>query len=132
MAACLFLPESNPSAIASDSTSSYVYVTDLTSGNVLGFSVASGQLTPLPGSPFPAGNQPTAIVADPTYPFIYVANALDSTVSAYSMSNGVLTRLGVLRHGHAARGHRHRSIHPPLPLHRQLSRQRGQRHRLRL
>jgi len=83
-----------PSAIASDSSSSYVYVTDIANGDVMGFSVASGQLTPLSGSPFPAGNQPSAIAADPKYPFVYVANSLDDTVTAYSMSSGVLTRLG--------------------------------------
>ncbi len=57
-----------PSAIASDPSSTYVYVTDFTSGNVRGYSVASGNLTPLAGSPFPAGNQPSAIVVDPSYP----------------------------------------------------------------
>jgi DNA-binding beta-propeller fold protein YncE len=85
---------SQPSAIASDSTSSYIYVTDFNRGNLLGFSIASGLLTPLAGSPFPAGDQPSAVVADPTYPFLYVANSLDNTVSAYSISSGALTSLG--------------------------------------
>jgi DNA-binding beta-propeller fold protein YncE len=84
----------HPSAIASDSTSSFVYVTDQTSSNVLAWSVASGILAPLSGSPFPTGNQPSAVVADPTYPFLYVADALDSNVTAYSISNGALARLG--------------------------------------
>jgi 6-phosphogluconolactonase len=69
MAACHSRLEFQPSAIASDSTSSYLYVTDFNNGNVLGYSIASGPLTPLAGSPFPAGNQPSAIVADPKYPF---------------------------------------------------------------
>ena len=65
-----------PSAIASDSTSTYVYVTDFASGNVRGYTVASsGGLTPLSGSPFPAGNQPTAVVVDPSYAYAYVANS---------------------------------------------------------
>jgi 6-phosphogluconolactonase (cycloisomerase 2 family) len=88
-----------PSAIASDSSSSYVYVTDFANGDVLGYSVASGVLTPLAGSPFAAGNQPSAIVADPAYPFVYVANSLDATVQAYSMSSGVLTSLGTYSTG---------------------------------
>jgi 6-phosphogluconolactonase len=83
-----------PSGIASDSSSTYVYVTDFARGNVLGYTASTGNLTPLPGSPFPAGNQPSAIVVDPSYPYAYVANSLDSTVEAYSISNGKLNSLG--------------------------------------
>lgn len=73
-----------PSAIASDSSSTYVYVTDYASNDVLGYAVgSSGGLTTLSGSPFQAGNQPSAVVVDPSYPFAYVANSLDSTVTAY-------------------------------------------------
>jgi 6-phosphogluconolactonase (cycloisomerase 2 family) len=82
-----------PSAIASDPTGKYLYVTDYTSGNVLGYSVASGQLIPLAGSPFPAGNAPAAIVVNPSFSYAYVANSTDSTITAYSMSNGLLTRI---------------------------------------
>src|SRR5664280_1768346 len=72
-----FVAGVHPSAIASDSTSAYVYVTDFTSGNVRGYSFASGLLTPLSGSPYPVGNQPSAIVVDPAYPYAYVANSVD-------------------------------------------------------
>jgi 6-phosphogluconolactonase len=89
----------HPSAVASDSTSSYVYVTDLAKGDVLAFSVASGLMTTISGSPFPAGDQPTAIIADPVYPFLYVANSLDSSVTAYSIANGALTNLGTYATG---------------------------------
>jgi 6-phosphogluconolactonase (cycloisomerase 2 family) len=88
-----------PSALASDSTSAYLYATDATSGDVLGYSIASGSLTPLAGSPFPAGNQPSAIAIDPTYPFAYVTNAQDSSITAYSISSGALTRLGTYATG---------------------------------
>jgi 6-phosphogluconolactonase (cycloisomerase 2 family) len=90
----------HPSAIASDSTSSYVYVTDSASGNVRSFSVASGVLSPLSSSPYPAGNQPSAIAVDPKYPFVYVANKLDGNVSAYSIgSGGALTSVGTYAAG---------------------------------
>jgi 6-phosphogluconolactonase len=82
-----------PSAIASDPTSHYVYVTDLTSGNILGYSVQSGALSPLSGSPFPAGNQPSAILVDPAGSYAYVTNSKDSNLTTYSLSNGALTRL---------------------------------------
>src|ERR1035441_8083762 len=88
-----------PSAIASDATSTYVYVTDFSSANVRGYAVNNGNLTPQIGSPFPAGNQPTAIVVDPSYPYAYVANGLDGSVSAYSISSGALTRIGTYAAG---------------------------------
>jgi 6-phosphogluconolactonase len=101
----------HPSGIASDSTSSYVYVTDFSSADVLGYSVCSSS-SPAPGAlialgggsascgnpvtptTFPAGNQPSAIVVDPAYPYAYVVNSLDSTIEAYSITNGALTFLG--------------------------------------
>ncbi len=83
----------HPSAIASDSTSSYVYVTDSTNGIVVSYSIASGILTKI--SDTPTGNQPSAITADSEYPYLYVSNALDGTVSAYSIgSGGGLTSIG--------------------------------------
>jgi 6-phosphogluconolactonase len=89
-----------PSAITSDPSSSYVYIADFNAGNVHGYSVgASGSLTELSGSPFPAGNQPAAIIADPKYPYLYVANSLDSSVTAYSISAGALTTLGTFATG---------------------------------
>jgi 6-phosphogluconolactonase (cycloisomerase 2 family) len=89
----------HPSAIASDSSSTYVYVTDSANGNVLGFSVASGILKPLAGSPFPAGNHPSSIAVDSKYSYLYVTNLLDSSVTAYSASSGVLTRVGTYATG---------------------------------
>lgn len=88
----------HPSAVTSDSSGSYLYVTDYDSASVLGFSIANGVLTPLSSgangtNEFAAGNSPAAIVADPSYPFVYVANSLDSTVTAYSINNGALTKI---------------------------------------
>jgi 6-phosphogluconolactonase len=88
-----------PSAIASDPTSKYVYVTDYTRGNVLGFSTANGALTPLGSSPFPAGSAPSAIIVNQAYSYAYVANSTDSTVTAYSINNGALTSLGTYTTG---------------------------------
>jgi 6-phosphogluconolactonase len=82
-----------PSAITCDATGSYVYVTDQTGSDVLGYSVAAGGLTPLAGSPYPAGNKPSAVVVDQTGKYAYVANALDSTITGYTISGGVLTRI---------------------------------------
>ena len=81
----------HPSAIASDPTGSYIYVTDAAAGEVLGFSVQSGALTPLGSAA--AGAQPSALIVDPSGGFLYVANSLDATVSAYSINAGALTRV---------------------------------------
>jgi 6-phosphogluconolactonase len=92
----------HPSAVASATQTSgtYVYVTDSVNGNVLGYSFASGLLTSLSGSPYPAGNLPAAIVADPAYPYVYVANSTDGNIVAYSISSsGVLTRIGAYTAG---------------------------------
>jgi 6-phosphogluconolactonase (cycloisomerase 2 family) len=94
-------PIVKPSAIASDSTSTYVYATDFSSGNVRAFKVGSnGTLAEMSGSPFAAGNQPSAIVVDTAYPFAYVTNSADSNVTAYSISStGALTRTGTYATG---------------------------------
>ncbi|HZP03960.1 MAG TPA: beta-propeller fold lactonase family protein [Terracidiphilus sp.] len=90
-----FAAGTQPSAIASDASSAYLYITDYAKGNILAYTVAgSGSLTPLNGSPFRAGNQPSAIAVDPAYPFAYVTNSQDATVTAYSVSNGALRSLG--------------------------------------
>lgn len=88
-----------PSAIASDATGSYVYVTDFGKADVLGYAASSGILKPLSGSPFPAGNQPSGIVVNPSYPFAYVTNSLDGNVTAYSISNGALSSIGTYAAG---------------------------------
>lgn len=94
-----FAAGEQPSAVASDSTSSYLYATDYLTGKVLGYSVSSGQLTALAGGPVASGNGPSSIAVDPKYSYAYVANALDSTVTAFSISSGVLTRLGTYSTG---------------------------------
>jgi len=88
-----------PSAIASDPSNAYVYVTDSTRGNVLGYSIQSGTLTSLAGSPYPAGDQPSAVTVDPAYPYVYVANSVDSSITTYSTSSGALTRIGTYATG---------------------------------
>jgi 6-phosphogluconolactonase (cycloisomerase 2 family) len=89
-----------PSAIASDATSTYVYVTDFSSNNVRAYTVNSGNLAPLGSSPFPTGNQPSAIVVDTAYAFAYVANSQDSNVTAYSISSsGALSSVGTYATG---------------------------------
>jgi 6-phosphogluconolactonase len=89
-----------PSGVASDSTGSYLYVTDFGGNDVLAYNVAaSGALSTMSNSPFLSGNQPTSIVVDPAYPYAYVTNSLDATITAYTMKNGALSSLGTYTTG---------------------------------
>ena len=74
-------------------------MTDLTSGNILGFTVSSSGLTALSGSPFLAGNKPAAMAIDQTGKFAVVANSQDSNVTTYSIGSGTLTPVGTFPAG---------------------------------
>src|SRR5229473_1555500 len=67
----------------------YLYATDLNAGTVAGFTFdfASGVLTPVPGSPFPAGNTPMQAAQDFLSKFLYVSNFNDSAggISAFTI-----------------------------------------------
>lgn len=65
-----------------------LYVTDGASGDISAYSVASGVLTQLAGSPFSAGGGPLGITMTPNGKFVYVANSGDGTVSGYSVGSG--------------------------------------------
>jgi 6-phosphogluconolactonase (cycloisomerase 2 family) len=76
-----------PSAVVSDPTDRFVYVTDYASNELIGYTIlGGGTLSFLANGPFKTGNEPSAIVVDPRGKFIYVTNALDSTVSAYAIT----------------------------------------------
>jgi 6-phosphogluconolactonase len=89
----------HPSSITHDPSGTYVYVTDVASGNIQAFSVSSGILSPLSGSPFPSGGQPVALVVDAAGKFAVSANAQDATLTTFSLSNGALTRIGTFSTG---------------------------------
>ena len=57
------------------------------------FNPATGALTLVPGSPFPAGNNPISLVTINN--FLYVSNFTDGTISGYSINpkNGALAAL---------------------------------------
>ena len=85
---------SDPSAIASDSSGSVVYVTDSAGNNIYTYSANAGVLTAVAGSPFPTGNAPAAVAVDGTGNHVFVANSLDSNLTVYSSNGGVLTAQG--------------------------------------
>jgi 6-phosphogluconolactonase len=89
----------HPSAITSDSSGNYVYVTDSTLNLAYGFQIAGGTLTPLSGSPYSTGSQPSAIVVDASAKYAMIANEQDSNLGVYSMNSGNLSRLGTYTTG---------------------------------
>jgi 6-phosphogluconolactonase len=73
-----------PSALVSDPTSRFVYVTDFASNELIGYTIQSGStLNFLINGPFKTGNEPNAVCIDPRGKYMYVSNGLDSTVSAF-------------------------------------------------
>ncbi|MGA2047453.1 MAG: beta-propeller fold lactonase family protein [Terracidiphilus sp.] len=76
-----------PSALVSDPTSRFVYVTDFASNELIGYTIQNGTtLDFLINGPFKTGNEPNAICIDPRGFYLYVTNGLDSSVSAYVIS----------------------------------------------
>ncbi len=73
-----------PTAIISDPTDRFVYVTDFASNELIGYGIHGGStLSFLINGPFKTGNEPVAVAIDPRGKYMYVANSLDSSVSAY-------------------------------------------------
>jgi len=73
-----------PSALVSDPTDRFVYVTDFASNQLIGYGIEGGStLNFLINGPFRTGNEPQAVAIDPRGKYMYVANSLDSSVSAY-------------------------------------------------
>ena len=87
-----------PTALVSDPTNRFVYVTDFASNEMIGYTIQSGDVLDfMVNGPFKTGNEPSAIAIDPRGLYIYVANSLDSTVSAYviSLSTGTPSGVGI-------------------------------------
>ncbi|MDE3199316.1 MAG: beta-propeller fold lactonase family protein [Acidobacteriota bacterium] len=95
-----FAAGQHPSALAVDTSGSFLYATDYDNRAVLSYAIGnSGQLTAVSGSPFATGAGPQAIAVDATGKFAYVANSQDSNITAYSLSSGTLTSLGTFATG---------------------------------
>ena len=91
-----------PSALATDPTNRFVYVTDFASNELIGYTVQSnGSLVFMSYALTKTGNEPSAVTIDPRGLYIYVANTLDSTVSAYSISLPTGTPSAVVGSGNA-------------------------------
>ena len=86
-----YLPTGNTTTadfgLAIDPNTAYLYVARSgTNGGVAVFSIgAGGQLSPVKGSPFAAGNGTYSVVLDSTGTYVYAANRTDSTISGFTI-----------------------------------------------
>ncbi|HEX4021410.1 MAG TPA: beta-propeller fold lactonase family protein [Acidobacteriaceae bacterium] len=75
-----------PSAITSDPSGRFVYVTDQYSNQLLGYVIlSSGALQSMVNGPFATDLYPNSIVADPRGLFLYVTNYNSNDVRAYTI-----------------------------------------------
>jgi 6-phosphogluconolactonase (cycloisomerase 2 family) len=93
-----FAVGANITALRSPAGGVFLLASDAANNAVLGFKITqeTGAITPLPGSPFPAGTQPGAII----FPvglsnLVYVANQGSNNISGYKFdfANNTLTAL---------------------------------------
>jgi 6-phosphogluconolactonase (cycloisomerase 2 family) len=84
---------SQPQAIAIDPIGTFLYVSNSGDGTVSAFTINSGALTAVAGSPFTASgtastNVQTALAIDPSGQYLYVANGDAGTISVFTISAG--------------------------------------------
>ncbi|SPF44173.1 putative 6-phosphogluconolactonase [Candidatus Sulfotelmatobacter kueseliae] len=76
-----------PKAVVVDPSGRFLYAANNTTNDVSVFAIDynTGSLTPLLGSPFPAGSGPQSMTLDASGSFAYVANSVDNDLSAYTI-----------------------------------------------
>ena len=93
-----------PSAIAEEPTARFVYVTDQTSNQMIGYTAApSGALTPMVNGPFATGLFPINLTIDPTGKLIYVLNYNANTIQGYAIDLASRNRRSGSCHARSAR-----------------------------
>jgi 6-phosphogluconolactonase (cycloisomerase 2 family) len=74
----------------STSSGDYVYVANQSTDSLAGFSVSSGTLTAVSGSPFNLGFSPTSVVVNPANTIVFVSgvSGLYGIINSYSIGTG--------------------------------------------
>lgn len=73
-----------PSALITDPTGRFLYVTDATSNQLIGYTLGpSGLPSAMINGPFATGSYPSNVTVDPRGKYMYVTNYNGGTVSAY-------------------------------------------------
>ena len=98
-----------PSAVVSDPTSRFVYVTDQTANQIYGYQIdnqVSGNLTPLVSSPYGTGLFPVSLTIDPRGKYLYTTNYNSGTVSSFAIDAASGSLSGVAAAGSFTTGTR--------------------------
>lgn len=83
---------SEPSAIAEDLKSRYVYVTDRALNQVIAYTISStGVPVPLANGPFSTGSYPVALTIDPRNKYLYTVNYNSNSLSAFAIDTATGT-----------------------------------------
>jgi len=84
-----YVANSSPNNLTISPTSNFVYVSNSDEGLITAFSLdsATGNLSPIQGSPFPAGAGVAGMATDPGSRYLYAANHSGNTVSAYTIDS---------------------------------------------
>src|SRR5688572_22413096 len=86
--------DSRPVQPVVDPTGRYLYVANSNTGQVAGFQINGPSLTPIPGSPFPAGSGPSSVAVSRTA--VFATNRRSGAMSVYQIgSGGSLSPLGL-------------------------------------
>ncbi len=84
------------SAVAVAPRGVFVYVTDSSSNQIIGYTVGiNGALTAMPTGPFSTGSLPVSATIDPRGSFLYVSDQNDNAISSYAIntSSGALSAI---------------------------------------
>jgi len=94
-----------PTQVAEDPTGRFVYITDQTANQLIGYLVQSnGSLSPMLNGPFSTSLKPEGIVADPRGKYLYVTNYNSSTITGYALDQATGTPSGVFSNGTTTSG----------------------------
>jgi DNA-binding beta-propeller fold protein YncE len=94
-----------PHGIAEDPTARFVYLTDQTANQIIGYVVQNnGSLSLMVNAPFATGLFPQGIAADPRGKFLYVTNYNTSSVTGYAIDQATGTPAGVPTNGSSTTG----------------------------
>ncbi|HKO19159.1 MAG TPA: beta-propeller fold lactonase family protein, partial [Acidobacteriaceae bacterium] len=91
-----FVPENSSSGGSNSGSGDYVYVANQTTGTLAAYSVGSGTLAAISGSPYSLGFAPNAVAVNPANTIVFVAGVNSSIgyIDAFSIgSNGSLSLL---------------------------------------
>ena len=84
-----FAANTSPGDLKISPTSNFVYISNSDVGLITAYSIdsATGNLTPIPGSPFPAGLGVSGLAIDPGSNFLFAANHSANTVSVFNINS---------------------------------------------